>query len=58
MAVRSDTNSVGVEACRLCINKHACALDVRFGEEELFSKPYLPVSGQCLGDMTALGLFT
>ena len=26
-------------------------------EEHSFSKPYLPVSGQCLGDMTALGLF-
>jgi len=30
-----------------------------FGEQEpSLSKLYLPVSGQCLGDMTALGQFT
>jgi hypothetical protein len=59
MADRSDTNSIGVEVFRLCINQHACALDVRLGEEEYsLSKVYLPVSGQCLGEMTALGLFT
>ena len=38
--------SIGVEVFRLCINQHACAHDVRMGEEEYsFSKPYLPVSG-------------
>jgi hypothetical protein len=59
MAVHSDTNSVDVKVFRLCINQRACAHDVRMGEEEYsFSKPYLPVSGQCLGDMTALGLVT
>jgi hypothetical protein len=53
--VRSDTNSIGVSA----LTNTACALDIRLGEEEYsLSKLDLPVSGQCLGDMTALGLFT
>lgn len=52
MAVRSDTNSIGVEVFRLCINQYPCALDVRLGEEEYsLSKLYLPVSGQCLEDL-------